>query len=123
MVAMARIAVRDQLGAAGVVDESWLALVTLAVSEACATAVAQARREPPEIGTFTIEIGRVGEEVEVLVRHDGRPMEPTIEGSSPGAGLAMITGVASEVTIQSPDEGSGVEIRMRFRIEAPATGA
>jgi anti-sigma regulatory factor (Ser/Thr protein kinase) len=123
MVAMARIAIRDQLRAAGVVEEAWLALVTLAISEACANAVTQARREPPEIGTFTVEMARVAGEVAVRVLHNGRGMEPTIDSPSAGAGLSMITSVASRVTIQAPEDGTGVDVRMWFPVEAPATGS
>lgn len=114
--------VRNQImalaGAAGL-EETVLADVGLAVSEACTNVVvhAYAGREP---GMFRARAELSERGLEVSIRDGGHGMRPRSDSPGMGLGLPLMASLTTEVAFR-PAPGGGTEILMLFAApEAPA---
>lgn len=122
---LARLALAGIAGAASV-DQSTLADLKLAVTEACGNAVRHAA--PAGAGFVRVQYRvEAGEAIEIRVEDDG----PGMPGSAPGAtgpielpesglGLAIIEALVDVVEICRGPEGRGTTVWMRRRLPGAA---
>lgn len=92
-------------------DESDVAEVTIAVSEACANAIEHAYSPSP--ATFELEASRRNGEVTVAVRDQGQWRPP--RGSNRGRGLSIMVAAMDDVQIDRTDTGTQVVMRRRLQ--------
>jgi serine/threonine-protein kinase RsbW len=112
-------------------DESALADLKLAVTEACGNAVRHAHHAPSSV----VRIGYAvdGDAIEITVEDEGHGPTPVVPDAMPspdslagdlpegGLGLALIDALVDEVEIRGRDGGHGTLVRMRKGLAAPAT--
>ncbi|MCW3039946.1 MAG: putative anti-sigma regulatory factor, serine/threonine protein kinase [Solirubrobacterales bacterium] len=91
--------------------------INLALSEAVSNAVLHAFRcqEQPGNVWVTITIASGGP-IEVIVRDDGMGLSPRDDSPGLGLGLSIISRLADQVEQDTPRDGPGCELRMRFRL-------
>lgn len=101
------------------IDQSTLADLKLAVTEACGNAV---RHAQPEEGVVTVRYTVEDEAIEIRVEDDGPGMEAPdlatladVELSEGGMGLAIIHALVDDVEIGRGAQGRGTVVRMRRR--------
>jgi anti-sigma regulatory factor (Ser/Thr protein kinase) len=114
--AAARGAARRFLAALRAAPEDMAGLV-LCVSEAVTNAVLHAYRDAKEPGSVEVEIATHGAHVWITVRDRGQGLTPRIGSPGLGVGLPIISQIADETEIRTPQEG-GTEIAMRFGLTA-----
>ena len=118
-VALARAELADFAAHAGA-PEPLLDGVRLAVSEAVTNAVRHAY--PVDSGEIRVHASVGGEALDVVVADDGCGVHSGDDGGGLGLGLAVIYEVSDEMTL-APRADGGTEVRMRFRLLAPGSGA
>ncbi len=102
------------------IDESTLADLKLAVTEACGNAVRHA--EPSEHGVVLVDFGLEDEAIEIRVEDAGpgigtRPADQERdELAESGMGLAIIRALVDDLEIRDGDGGRGTVVRMRKRL-------
>jgi len=109
------------------VDQSTLADLKLAVTEACGNAVRHAG--PDGDGVVRVRYTVAEDTIEIRVEDDGPGMAPgvppdvpPVELSESGMGLAIIDALVDEVEIGPGENGRGTRVRMRRRLSStPAT--
>ena len=109
-----RNALADYVRSHGAGEEMVMA-VQLATSEAMSNAVVHAFVDRPEPGKLTLEAGRDGDEIWVLVEDDGSGMRPRPDSPGIGLGLPLIARMTAGFELHERD-GGGTELRMRFRL-------
>ncbi len=92
-------------------DESDVAEVTIAVSEACANAIEHAYSPAP--ATFELAASRKNGEITVAVRDQGRWRAP--RGTNRGRGLSIMVAAMDDVQIDRTDSGTQVVMRRRLQ--------
>ncbi len=109
------------------VDQTTLADLKLAVTEACGNAV---RHAGTAEGTVRIRYAVEDGAIEICVEDDGPgfptagpPALPAVELSESGMGLAVIHALVDEVEIGSGADGRGTVVRMRRSLSAAADPA
>ena len=109
------------LGDALDIDDSVIADVKLAVTEACTNVVVHAYPE----GEGPLEIAAaIGEErLSIAVRDQGRGMLPRADSPGLGLGLPLIATLAETLELGSDAPEHGAEVRMTFRLEPAAEAA
>jgi anti-sigma regulatory factor (Ser/Thr protein kinase) len=115
-VALVRQALSGLAGVVGI-EETLLADIKTAVSEACNNVVLHAY--PEGGGPLEVYACPDGQEVEVVVRDRGngiQPREPDSESAMQGVGLSLIQALTERVEFGG-GIGEGTEVRMRFRSE------
>ncbi len=103
------------------IDESTLADLKLAVTEACGNAVRHAK--PSEHGVVLVDFGLEDETIEIRVE-DAGPGIGTLPAAEPerdelaesGMGLAIIQALVDDFEIRGGDGGRGTVVRMRKRL-------
>jgi serine/threonine-protein kinase RsbW len=112
-------------------DESALADLKLAVTEACGNAVRHGDHAPRSV----VRIGYAldGDAIEITVEDEGHGPTPVVPDGMPrpdaladdlpegGLGLALIDALVDEVEIRSRDGVPGTLVRMRKSVSGPAT--
>ena len=100
------------------IDQSTLADLKLAVTEACGNAVQHA--QPNDGGVVTIRMAVDDEAIEITVTDDGPGMDTTTIATLPdgevpesGMGLAIIHALVDRVEIGPGEDGRGTVVRMR----------
>ncbi len=103
------------------IDQSTLADLKLAVTEACGNAVRHAN--PAADGVVRVRYSVEGDAIEIRVEDDGPGMpaplarDPAaLELSESGMGLAIIDALVDEVEIGTGADGRGTTVRMRRRL-------
>jgi len=99
--------------------EPLLTGVKLAVSEAVTNAVMHAYADAEQPGEVRLVARLDGDRVHVTVSDDGCGMIPRLDSPGLGVGLPFIAYAADTLDIEQGDAG-GTELRMSFRITAPA---
>jgi serine phosphatase RsbU (regulator of sigma subunit)/anti-sigma regulatory factor (Ser/Thr protein kinase) len=92
-------------------DESDVAEVTIAVSEACANAIEHAY--PPAPASFELDAWGSNGEITVAVRDTGQWRAP--RGQNRGRGLSIIVAAMDDVQIDRMENGTEVVMRRRLR--------
>ncbi len=92
-------------------DESDVAEVTIAVSEACANAIEHAYSPSP--ASFELDASRSDGEITVAVRDKGQWRPP--RGSNRGRGLSIMIAAMDDVQIDRTDTGTQVVMRRRLQ--------
>jgi anti-sigma regulatory factor (Ser/Thr protein kinase)/putative methionine-R-sulfoxide reductase with GAF domain len=92
-------------------DETDVAEVTIAVSEACANAIEHAYSPAP--AAFQLDATGDDGEITVAVRDEGRWRPP--RGSNRGRGLSIMVAAMDDVQIDRTDTGTRVVMRRRLR--------
>lgn len=110
--ASARAVVRSFLRDPPVLRETLDAII-LCVSEAVTNAVLHAYRNSAIPGDVALEVQRYRSHVCVIVRDRGQGLRPRIDSPGLGVGLSLISQVATETEIRTPEKG-GTEVSMRF---------
>ena len=102
------------------IDQSTLADLKLAVTEACGNAVRHA--QPGGEGVVTVRYTVEDEAIEIRVEDDGPGMDAPdqasladVELSEGGMGLAIIHALVDDVEIGRGEQGRGTVVRMRRR--------
>ena len=105
------------------IDESTLADLKLAVTEACGNAVRHA--QPSERSVVRVVFGVEEGTIEICVEDEGPGMgtlpaadEPRDELAESGMGLAIIRALVDDFEIQDGESGQGTLVRMRKRLVA-----
>jgi len=109
------------------IEESVLADLKLAVTEACGNAVRHAYGDDPGVVRVRFVVER--EQIEIEVADDGSTGRPREEPAPPadtapvesGMGLAIIRAIVDELEIDDATDGSGTVVRMRKSL-SPASG-
>jgi anti-sigma regulatory factor (Ser/Thr protein kinase) len=92
-------------------DETDVAEVTIAVSEACANAIEHAYSPAP--AAFALDATGDNGEITVAVRDEGRWRPP--RGSNRGRGLSIMVAAMDDVQIDRTETGTRVVMRRRLR--------
>jgi serine/threonine-protein kinase RsbW len=117
-VALVRQAISGLAGAVGL-EESLLADVKTAVSEACNNVVLHAY--PDGDGPLEVYACPDGTTLEIVVRDQGegiQPRQPEPEAAMHGVGLSLIQALTERVEFVG-GLGEGTEVRMAFRADEP----
>lgn len=100
------------------IDQSTLADLKLAVTEACGNAVLHA--QPGDTGVVTVHFMVSDDAIEIMVEDDGPGMDAASVGALPdgelsesGMGLAIIHALVDRVEIGTGQSGRGTVVRMR----------
>ncbi|MBV9605866.1 MAG: SpoIIE family protein phosphatase [Solirubrobacterales bacterium] len=92
-------------------DESDVAEVTIAVSEACANAIEHAYSPAP--ASFELDASCRNREITVAIRDEGRWRPP--RGSNRGRGLSIMVAAMDDVQIDRTDTGTQVVMRRHLK--------
>jgi serine/threonine-protein kinase RsbW len=111
------------------IEESVLADLKLAVTEACGNAVRHAYGDDP--GNVRVRFVVEREQIEIEVADDGTTRRARAEPAAPaatapvesGMGLAIIRAVVDELEIADATNKSGTVVRMRKGLSAPSSPA
>ncbi|MDX6697078.1 MAG: serine/threonine-protein kinase RsbW [Solirubrobacteraceae bacterium] len=118
-VALVRQALTGLAGSIGI-DDSLLADIKTAVSEACNNVVLHAY-DNGGVGPLDVYVCPSGHEVAVVVKDQGtgiQPRAPDPDAAMQGVGLSLIQALTRSVEFGGGD-GEGTEVRMEFHSEAP----
>jgi len=98
-------------------DRELLGRVALAVSEASANVVMHAYRDRRESRPLRVAADFEDGDLEVVIADEGAGLRP---GRSPGlgVGLGIIADTCDRFVIRAGPDGLGVELWMRFRVDA-----
>ena len=106
------------------IDESTLADLKLAVTEACGNAVRHA--QPSDRSVVRVDFGVEDGAIEIRVEDEGPGIGPIATGDEPrdelaesGMGLAIIRALVDDFEIRDGESGRGTVVRMRKHL-APA---
>ena len=106
------------LGDALDIDDSVIADVKLAVTEACTNVVVHAY--PEGEGPLEIAAAVRDERLSITVRDEGRGMLPRADSPGLGLGLPLIATLAESLELGSETRDHGAEVRMTFRLHPVA---
>jgi len=112
-VAVVRHAVGG-LGDALDIDDSVLADVKLAVTEACTNVVVHAY--PDGEGPLEVAAAVREDRLSIAIRDEGRGMRPRADSPGLGLGLPLIATLAETLELGSDSDDQGAEVRMTFRL-------
>jgi serine/threonine-protein kinase RsbW/stage II sporulation protein AB (anti-sigma F factor) len=98
--------------------ESVRAALALAVTEACSNVVMHAYLDAELPGDLEMRATRVGSELVVVVRDDGRGMVPHLDSPGLGLGLPLIAQLTDVFEILDRGDRPGVIVRMHFDLAA-----
>ena len=118
-VALVRQALTGMASTVGI-EETLLADIKTAVSEACNNVVLHAY-DNGGAGPLEVYVCPDGHDVQVVVRDRGtgiQPREPEPEAAMQGVGLSLIQALTERVEFGG-GAGKGTEVRMAFRSESP----
>ncbi len=105
------------LGDAYALDEQILSDIRLAVTEACTNVVVHAYPDGKE-GPMEVLATRLGDELRVVVRDEGRGIGPRPDSPGLGLGLPLIASLTENVQLGRDGE-ERTEVRMMFSLTAP----
>ena len=114
-VAVVRHAVGG-LGDALDIDDSILADVKLAVTEACTNVVVHAY--PDGEGPLEVAAAVGDDRLSIAIRDEGRGMLPRADSPGLGLGLPLIATLAETLELGNETPEHGAEVRMTFRLHA-----
>jgi serine/threonine-protein kinase RsbW len=118
-VGVLRHAVAEAAAAAGA-TEAQRGDIALAVSEALGNVVRHAYADATRPGPMLLAVSAAPGAFEVEVRDEGCGMRPRLDSPGAGLGLAMISALASELTMSAGEAGRGTRIHMRFALAPSA---
>jgi len=97
-------------------DESTLAKIRLAVSEAATNVVLHAYRHDPGAGDVRVFIELAENCLNVGVRDSGIGMSPRADSPGAGLGLSLMANLADRCAINPAPQG-GTEVILRFEVD------
>ncbi len=97
-------------------DESTLAKIKLAVSEAATNVVLHAYRHDPGAGDVRVSIELAENCLNVGVRDSGIGMSPRADSPGAGLGLSLMANLADRCAINTAPQG-GTEVILRFEVD------
>ena len=102
-------------------SQATLEAVELAVSEAATNVVVHAYADAPEVGVFEVAAALAAGELWILVADGGSGLRARRDSPGLGLGLGLIAQVSDGVDLVNR-AGGGLELRMRFALDAVDRG-